>query len=180
MTSDESQAAVDSLDRAVRVKSLTLDVAAWVYGTVTLMSVLVVYDGWTSDIRFVGAVIVVVGPTLALALAHLFAKVLEFNIQESRPPTRAEWRHLVAHAAQFLMVAVPPLIILCCFSLLPNQTVRSSIPSMIYLGTVSLGVWGWVAGRRAGYRGLSLVLATLAGFFLGLVVIAFQLILKPH
>lgn len=145
------------------------------------MAVLVVYDDWTADIRFLGVVTVVVGPTLALALAHLFAKALEFHIQESRRPSAAQWRHLIAHAAQFLMVAIPPpLVILCVTSLLPGHTVSSSIRTMLHLGVLSLGFWGWVAGRRCGYTDSRLILPTLARFLIGLVIIGFQLVLKPH
>lgn len=108
MNSDEYPPNANLPQRRIRQRSLTIDVATWAYGTVSLMAVLVVYDDWTADIRFLGVVTVVVGPTLALALAHLFAKALEFHIQESRRPSAAQWRHLIAHAAQFLMVAIPP------------------------------------------------------------------------
>lgn len=158
---------------------LTIDVATWVYGTVTLMSVLAVYE-WAADMRYLGVVAVVIGPTIALALAHLFADVLKFEVDHARRPNGPERRHLALHSAQFLLVAVPPLLVLAVASVLPNRSVSGSVQSMIYLGVLSLGFWGFVAGRRSGTRGVRLIIPTLAGFLIGLVVIAFQLVLKPH
>jgi len=43
------------------------------YGTITLMSVLIAYDGW-QQLRSRDAVVVIVGPVLAMFLSHLFAR----------------------------------------------------------------------------------------------------------
>ncbi|MGA9148691.1 MAG: hypothetical protein WBZ04_14125 [Candidatus Nanopelagicales bacterium] len=47
--------------RGLHIGSFKIDIATWVYGTVTLMSALVIYEGWTADIRFLGVVTIVIG-----------------------------------------------------------------------------------------------------------------------
>jgi hypothetical protein len=167
-------------DHDVRLGPLRIDVAAWVYATVTVMSVLAVYDGWGETKRYIGVVIVVLAPTIALALAHLFADVLDFRVRRHRPPNGREWRHLLEHALQYLLVAVPPLIVLVVTGWIPGIDLRGSIFSMIVFSALSLGFWGWLAGRRAGLRAWRLVSAAGAGLLVGLVVIVTQVIFKPH
>lgn len=168
------------LDHDVRVGRLRIDVAAWVYATITVMAVLVVYDGWGEQKRYLGVVAVVVAPTIALALAHLFADVLDFHVRRHRPPTRPEWVHMLEHAVQYLLVCIPPLVVLVVTGWLPGVDLRGSVAAMIWFAALSLGFWGWFAGRRAGLRGGRLLASTLGGLLVGLVVIALQVLLKPH
>ncbi|MFN8167412.1 MAG: hypothetical protein U0S36_01365 [Candidatus Nanopelagicales bacterium] len=168
------------LDHGVAVGRLRIDVAAWVYGTVTMMSVLVVYDGWGDQKRYLGVVAVVVAPVLALGLAHLFADVLDFHVRRHRPPSRHEWIHMLEHATQYLLVAVPPLVVLVVTGWLPGVDLRGSVVTMVWFSALSLGFWGWFAGRRAGLRGWRLLASSLAGLLVGLVVILLQVLLKPH
>lgn len=168
------------IDHDLRVGPLRIDVAAWVYATVTVMSVLAVYDGWGDAKRYVGVVIVVVAPTLALALARLFADVLDFHVRRHRPPVHYEWRHLLGHAIQYLLVAVPPLCVLVVTGWIPGIDLRGSITCMLIFSALSLGFWGWIAGRRAGLRAWRLLAATGGGLFVGLIVIATQIAFKPR
>ena len=163
---------------AVRWGPVSVPVGPFVYGTVTLMSVLVVYKGW-KDIRgYFGVAVVVIGPALALALAHLFAEVLEDHVHLRRPLRRAEWRSAVASAAVFLMIVVPPLALLLVGRVFSIE-LRTTVYLMIWMGVASLAFWGWLAGRRAGLAGLRLVASSGAGLAIGLVVVALQLVLKP-
>ena len=51
-----------------------------IYTTITLMSVLVVYDGWAS-LTFWGAVAVIVGPMLCIFLGHVFGAALGTRVE---------------------------------------------------------------------------------------------------
>ena len=166
--------------RPIRMGPMTINVRIWVYGTVTLMSVLAVFEGWTDLSRVFGVVLVVVGPMLALVLAHLFAEVLEFQIRAGHAPSAMDWRHMGGQSAQFLLVGLPPLAVFFVLIGLFKASIATSIIIMLYFGVISLGFWGWIAGRRSGYRGWRLIGAALAGFLIGFVVICLQLLLKPH
>jgi len=160
--------------------ALTFDPAIWIYTTVTLMSLLVVFDGWGELAGPAGIVIVVVGPTIALAIAHVFADAIGHTIHGSSRPGRHLAADLALDALQYLLVAVPPLIALALASAVFHQSPLESIRSMLVLGTLSLGFWGGAAGWRGGYRGWALALTVVGGLVVGLVVFAFQLVLKPH
>jgi hypothetical protein len=168
------------VDRGLTFGRYRIDVAAWVYATVTVMSVLAVYDGWEDRKRYVGVVIVVIAPTLALAMAHLFADVLDFHVRRHRPPTRHEWWVMTEHATQYLLVAVPMLLILVVTGFIPSVDLRGSITCMLAFAILSLGWWGWIAGRHAGLRGARLLAASCAGLLIGVIVIGMQILLKPH
>ena len=170
----------DDVDHALTLGRLRIDVAAWVYGTVTVMSVLAVYDGWEDRKRYLGVVLVVLAPTVALALAHLFAQVLDFHVRRHRAPTRREWWHMTEHATQYLLVVVPLLVILIVTGFIPGIDLRGSITCMLVFATLSLGWWGWLAGRHAGLRRWRLIGASGAGLLIGMIVIGMQILLKPH
>ena len=54
-----------------------------------------------------------------------------------------------------------------------------SINVIVLTGVLSLGVWGAIAGRRAGLTGWSLMGATLLGLAVGCVILALQAVLQP-
>jgi hypothetical protein len=58
-------------------------VARAVYGTITLMSGLIVYDGW-QQLRFRDVVGVIAGPVLTMFLSHLFAATLAKQVELGR------------------------------------------------------------------------------------------------
>jgi hypothetical protein len=60
-----------------------------VYGTITLMSVLIVYGGW-EQLRFRDVVAVIVGPVPALFLCHSFAATLAKQVEHGKVLTGAE------------------------------------------------------------------------------------------
>lgn len=163
-----------------RIGPIEFDVSTWVYATVTLMSLLVVYDGWGDLKGVIGIVIVVVGPTLALAMAHTFAEVLEHGVITGRQLHAGEKSSLLLDFLTYLLVSVPPLIVLAVMSLVFNASLTRSIQVMLYLGVASLGFWGALAGHRAGRTGWRLVLSGVAGLAIGLIVLAVQIALKPH
>ena len=54
-----------------------------VYTTITLMSVLIIYDGW-DRLRFRDVLAVILGPILAIFLSHLFGAELGTRVALGR------------------------------------------------------------------------------------------------
>ena len=148
-----------------------------VYGTITVMTVLVIYDGW-QNLRFVDVVAVIVGPVLAMFLSHAFAGALAQQVALGRRPTNHERLRIVASESRFLLLAVPPLAIVSLLTVL-GVSLNDSIRYVTALGALSLGFWGGLAGRRSGSSGWRLVLAVLAGLAVGGLVLALQIVLQP-
>lgn len=157
-----------------------IDPVTWIYTTVTLMALLVVFEGWGEIDGVGGIVAVVVGPTIALAAAHVFAHTLGHSIAHAHGPDRSAIRELTLGFVQYLVVAAAALLVLFVASVLLRQPPLESVRSMLLGGLLSLGVWGGVAGWQAGQRGGKLVLCVVAGLIIGLIVFAFQVVLKPH
>jgi hypothetical protein len=122
-----------------------------IYTTITLMSVLIIYDGWAT-LRFWDVVAVMLGPILAIFLSHVFGEELGTRVALGRPLTRAERRVVIAEQSRYLLVPIPPLIILAVLALADVSYTRI-ISVIVLVGVLSLGFWGAVAGRRAGLTG---------------------------
>jgi hypothetical protein len=150
-----------------------------VYATVVLMSVLVVYDGWQDLTTFGGVALVILGPMVALYLAHLFAEVLHEHAERQRPLARSEWGHIAVAQTVVFLAAVPPLVVLGLGWLSPVDA-RGTIQLLLWTGMLTLVGLTGVAARRAGIRGWRFGAALLGGGLVGLVVIALQVVLKPH
>src|ERR1700683_505758 len=54
-----------------------------VYATITIMSVLIIYDGW-QHLRLLDVIGVIVGPVVAMFLAHLFSAALAKQVDLGR------------------------------------------------------------------------------------------------
>jgi hypothetical protein len=145
-----------------------------VYGTITLMSVLIVYGGW-QQLRFRDVVGVIVGPVLAMFLSHLFAATLARQVELGRAVTGTERARIARSESPFLLLAVPPVV----FVGLLGSSLSASIRWLVVLGAASLGYWGGVAGRRSGMSGWRLVLAVAAGLIIGALVLALDVFLQP-
>jgi len=148
-----------------------------VYGTITLMSVLIVYAGW-QQLRFRDVVGVIVGPVLAMFLSHLFAATLARQVELGRAVTGTERARIAQSESPFLLLAVPPVVFVGILTLL-GSSLSASIRWLVVLGAASLGYWGWVAGRRSGMSGWRLVLAVAAGLIIGALVLALDVFLQP-
>ena len=149
------------------------------YATVVLMSVLVVYDGWTDLTTFAGVAAVIVAPVIALTVAHVFSEALQHISDVRRSLTRAEWRALVRTNSRSMLVAVPPLVVTGLGWVSPINA-RSTISVLLITGTLTLIVLAAAAGHRAGLRGWRLVLAGVIGGLVGLIVVSLQILLKPY
>ena len=169
----------DESVEAIRVGGVRISLERLTYATVVEMSVLAVYDGWGELATFGGVALVILGPVIALAVAHFFAEAMQAHAQQRRSLTGAEWRGIVVEQVDLLLVAVPPLVMLGLGWISPLDA-RSTIEVLLWTGVLTLvGLSGFTA-RRAGFHGWRLALASLSGGVVGLIVIALQVVLKPH
>ena len=122
-----------------------------VYATITLMSVLIVYDGW-QHLRFLGVVAVIVGPVLAMFLSHVFSASLALQLTLGRPVTFKERMTIARLESRFLLICVPPVLLVGILAL-SGVSMIDAIRYLLTLGTGSLGYWSGRAGRRAGLTG---------------------------
>lgn len=163
---------------ATRWGRLRFDVEIGVEGTVVLMTVLVVaLDDGIED--FVQAGQVVLGPLVATFAARLFAAVLARVSKRSAPPmARGELRGLAGHAAQYLWLAVVPLLVVVLCGTTGIATPDGTIDAVVWLGLAFLVVLGGVGGFRARGTVWSVLAGALAAGVLGLVVLLLRLVLE--
>ena len=145
--------------------------------TLTLMSALIIYDGW-ERLSFLDVAAIIIGPIVAIFAAHLFAGVLAERLELGRSLTKHERITLIAREARFLLLAVPPMMLLAALSAVGVSYTRT-IQVIILAGIASLGFWGGVAGRRTGLTGWRLVLCVTYGLGLGALTLVLQAILQP-
>lgn len=148
-----------------------------VYGTITMMCVLIVYDGW-SKLSLAEVVGVIAGPIIAMFVAHVFASVIAKQASVGRRLYAAEWRDTIRKESRFLLLAVPPAVLTLVMSV-AGVSLTNCIHILLWVGVASLGFWGGLAGRRAGFTGWHLAMAALAGVIVGLLVLAIQVLLQP-
>jgi hypothetical protein len=160
-----------------RVGRLKIRMDRVIYTTITLMCVLIIYDGW-EKLQFWDVVAVIVGPALAIFLGHVFGAGLGTRVALGRKLNRRERRAVFVEESRFLLVPVLPLAILVVLALAGVSYTRI-IQVIILTGVLSLGVWGGVAGRRAGLTGWALVLSIAYGLLLGGIILALQALLQP-
>ena len=160
-----------------RVGRLQIRVDRVIYTTITLMSVLIIYDGWAT-LRFLDVVAVVLGPILAIFVSHVFGEELGVRVALGRPLTHSERRVVIAKESRVLLVTVPPLVILTVLAVAGVSYTRI-INVIVLTGVLSLGFWGTVAARRAGLTGWSLVTSTFVGLAVGCIILGLQALLQP-
>ena len=161
----------------MRIGGLKIRVDRVIYTTITLLSVLIIYDGW-EELQFWNVVTVIVGPILAIFLSHVFGAALGSRVAQGRPLTRQEHRRVFAGECKFLLIAVPPVVILVILTLAGVSFTRI-IQVIVLTGVLSLGVWGGIAGRRAGLTGWPLLVAITYGLFVGGIILILQALLQP-
>jgi hypothetical protein len=160
----------DSLNHRVFVDRI-------IYATITMMSVLIIYDGWQT-LKLIDVVGVIIGPVLAMFIAHVFSGAMAKHIEAGRILTGREWAHVVASEAPFLLLCVPPLLIVAVL-FASGVSLTDSIRATLWFGTATLGYWGYVAGRRAGFVRWRLVMVVVLGLLIGVVILLLQVLLQP-
>lgn len=166
--------------KLVRWGRFGLDVEPAVYGTVVLMTVLAVaLDDGIED--FAEVCQLIVGPLAATFAAHLFASVLAAINADHTPPSRRRLLALTAHAAQYLVLAVGPLLVVALIAVTGYhgaQGPEESVNVVIDLGWVVLVVLGAVGGWRALHRWWAVVLGAVGAFAVGFVVVVLRIVLE--
>lgn len=148
-----------------------------IYTTITVMSVLILYDGWQT-LKLAAAVGVILGPVLAIFVSHVFAATLAREVELQRRPGRIEAMRIIRTESQFLLLAAPALALLIVLTV-AGVSLSHSVQAVIFLEGASLGFWGLVAGRRAGLAGWPLARTVMFGLIVGLLVLALQVFLQP-
>jgi hypothetical protein len=148
-----------------------------VYTTITLMAALLIYDGW-QQLSLSGVVAVIVGPVIAIFASHVFAAALAHRVTIGKPLSTRERRAVLVKESRFLLIAVPPLVLVLTLSLAGVSYARA-ISVVVGMGVLSLGFWGGLAGRRAGLTGWPFVVSVLYGLCLGGIILGLQAMLQP-
>jgi hypothetical protein len=148
-----------------------------IYTTITVMSVLILYDGWQT-LKLAAAVGVILGPVLAIFVSHVFAAALARQVELQRRPGRIEAMRIIRTESRFLLLAAPALALLIILTV-AGVSLGHSVQAVIFLEGASLGFWGLVAGRRAGLAGWPLARTVMFGLIVGLLVLALQVFLQP-
>ena len=170
MTMTDHKSVLRTLARPVLVDRV-------IYATITLMSVLIIYDGW-QKLRLIDVAGVIVGPILAMFLAHTFSAAMAQHVEVGRILSRREWGGIARMQAPFLLFCVPPLAVVSILYAF-GVSLSGGIRITLWLGTASLGYWGYVAGRRADIGGWRLVGVVVAGLLIGVVILLIQVFLQP-
>jgi hypothetical protein len=148
-----------------------------VYGTIVVTSVLVVYDGW-ANLRVGDAVAIILGPVVAMVIAHVFAASLAAYPRLVRRPTGRELLRIVRHESRFLLVCVPQIVLLLVLTLV-GLRLSDAVRVLIWSGAASLGFWGGLAARRAGLRWRGVAVGVITGLAAGGAVLVLQVFLEP-
>ena len=148
-----------------------------VTATITLVCVLVVYDGW-AKLQVLDVVLIIVGPIIAIFTSHVFSTTLVLQVELGRRPSRSEWFANARFESRFLLLAVPPLALLFLFTL-ATVSLQDSVRVVIWVETLSLAFWTGLSAWLAGMRGRPLVLAVLAGLVVSSVILVLQVTLQP-
>jgi len=148
-----------------------------VTATITLVCVLIVYDGWAA-LDLWDVVLIVVGPVIAIFTAHIFSSSLVQQVELGRRPTLREWLETARFESRFLLLAVPPLGVLLVLRI-ANVSLTDSVQVVIWLEALSLSFWAGLAAWYAGLRGRSLALSLLGGLVVSTIVLLLQVFLQP-
>jgi hypothetical protein len=163
--------------RTLRIPGEARVIDRVVYATITVMSVLIIYDGW-EKLHFLDVVGVICGPILAMFIAHVFSASLGREVAEGRKLRWSERATIVRTESRFMLLAVPPLALLA-LTQVAGASLKWSINIIVWAGAASLGYWGYVAGRRAGFTRWRLAGAIVSGLVVGLVILVLQVLLQP-
>jgi hypothetical protein len=168
---------VVSIGQKTRIGRLKIRVDRVIYTTITLLSVLIIYDGW-EQLQFWDVVAVILGPIVAIFLSHVFGAALGTRVALGRALSRHERRAVFVEECRFLLIPVLPLAILVVLAIAGVSYARI-IQVIVLAGVLSLGFWGGVAGRRAGLTGWALALSIAYGLLLGGIILVLQAMLQP-
>jgi hypothetical protein len=148
-----------------------------VYATITIVCVLIIYDGW-AKLKVVDAVAIIVGPILAMFISHVFAASVAQHVALGRNRTSQEWLQTVKFESRFLLLAVPPAALLVVLDL-AGLAISDAILVVIWVEALSIGFWAGLSAFHAGFAPRGVALAVVAGLLVGGIVLLLQVFLQP-
>lgn len=167
------------LDLQVRLGRFWMDPHQIIYGTIMLMVAYALYNEGSDPLGrgpLLELIAVSFAPLIALAMAHGFSEALDFQIRHARQLRRSDRWRLVRENAKYLLIAIPPIIIMTILTIL-GWRANVIIEILQVLGLLSLAFWGAFAARKAGLgRGRQFTFALSYGV-MGALVIAIELII---
>ena len=167
------------VDIELRIGRLRMDPHRIIYATILLMTAYAIYDEGDTPFDqkgYIALIGVSIAPLFALAMAHAFSDALDMQIRNGRRLTGHDRRHLVATNMQYMYVAVPPFVLIAVLGLL-DMDANDVLGLVQLLGIVSLGWWGWFAGRKAGVSRARSAWFAFSYSVMGLIVIGVELLL---
>jgi hypothetical protein len=167
------------VDVRLNVWRLTMDPHRIIYSTIMLMTAYAIYDEGTaplSESSFLLLVGLSIAPLFALTMAHAFSDALDLQIRFGRRLTSHDRRHLLTSNVQYLYVAIPPLVLMAALGLL-GWDANDVLSLVLGLGVLSLGWWGWYAGRKAGAGLARRAWFAVSYTVMGLIVITVELVI---
>ena len=111
-------------------------------------------------------------------VSHIFSASLAQQVELRRRATWPERFRIVRFESRFLLLGVPPIVVLLVLDLVGVSLV-DSIEAVILLEGLSLGFWCGLAAQRAGMGRGTIALASSIGLIVGLVILALQVVLQP-
>jgi hypothetical protein len=158
---------------------LRMDPHRIIYSTILLMTAYAIYDEGDTPFDgqgYIALIGVSIAPLFALAMAHVFSDALDMQIRNGRRLTGHDRRHLLATNLQYVYVAIPPMMVIAVLGLLAWDA-NDVLGVVQLMGVLSLGWWGWFAGRKAGVSRARRAWFAFSYAVMGLVVIGVELIL---
>jgi hypothetical protein len=163
----------------LRLWFFSVDPHIIIYSTIILMTAYALFDEGTDPLGegpWAALVGISIAPLFALGMAHAFSEALDLQIRNGRRLTGHDRRELLRTNAQYLYIAVPPILLFGVLVLFDWEANRA-VELVLGLGLVSLFLWGLFAGRKAG---LSVPRQLMFGFnyaLMGLIVLAVELLI---
>lgn len=162
-----------------RVGRISMDPHRIIYATILLMTAYAIFDEGTAPFEtrsYLQLLGLSIAPLFALAMAHAFSDALDMQIRNQRRLTGHDRRHLLASNLQYLYVALPPMLLVTVLGLL-RWDANNVLTLVQGMGLLSLGWWGYYAGRKAGLSRVRRWTFAINYSLMGLVVIGVELML---
>ena len=167
------------MDLDFTIWRVTMDPHRIIYSTILLMTAYAIYNEGTEPLTtrpYLELGALSLAPLFALSMAHVFSDALDLQIRKGRRLTNHDRRHLLAANLQYMYIAIPPIVLIVLLSLF-HMPATDVIRVVLVLGLLSLGWWGYYAGRKAGVPVLRRWIFALNYSFMGAVVIGIELLL---
>lgn len=144
-----------------------------IYGSIVVLAVIVAEQDTSID---AGEVIAsVVGVAVVTALAELYADYVGGTIRASRHPTKAEWSGALRSVAIGFLTAILP-VVYFIFAAAGTIGLEAAFDAAIWTGVGVLGLYAFVANRRAGFSLARSLLVGLGFTALGAVLVGLKVL----